>query len=304
MIAVKIKSGFAMDIKQLKHLDALTTFGGFTKAAQQLNIAQPALSQSIKRLEDSLGVTLVDRGAHKRSKALSLTAEGRALHQHAKLIIKNMAQAEAHIKSMANLTKGEVRVAVPGMLGSFYLPSRLMAFRHQHPDLKLSLFEGGTRDTLKMLRREDVDIAIITANDLDDNFDSHLLLQEQMVVAVGKHHPLAAKGSVPLEQFFQHDLVLFKQGYFHREWMLEQAKLLGLNASIAFETNLINLIKQVVAQEFGITSVLKMVIEQDDDILAKPFDPPVYLDLHIAWKKQRPISKADRAFVDFLMENR
>ena len=129
-----------MDIKQLKHLDALITFGGFTKAAQQLNIAQPALSQSIKRLEDSLGVTLVDRGAHKRSKALSLTAEGRALHQHAKLIIKNMAQAEAHIKSMANLTKGEVRVAVPGMLGSFYLPSRLMAFRHQHPDLKFYLF--------------------------------------------------------------------------------------------------------------------------------------------------------------------
>ena len=86
--------------------------------------------------------------------------------------------------------------------------------------------------------------------------------------------------------------------------MLEQAKLLGLHASIAFETNLINLIKQVVAQEYGITSVLQMVIEQDDNILAKPFEPPVYLDLHIAWKKQRPISKADRAFVNFLMDNR
>ncbi|MGS0725506.1 LysR family transcriptional regulator substrate-binding protein, partial [Shewanella sp. 0m-11] len=195
-------------------------------------------------------------------------------------------------------------LAVPGMLGSFYLPRRLMAFRHQYSELKLSLFEGGTRDTLRMLQKEDVDIAIITANDLTDEFDSHLLLREQMVVAVGQQHPLANAKSIPLKAFFKHELVLFKQGYFHREWMLKQAERLGVTANIAFETNLINLIKQVVAQEYGITSVLEMVIEKHDKICAKPFDPPVFLDLHIAWKKQRPISQADRAFVEFLLKHR
>lgn len=295
-----------MDIRQLKHLDALANEGSFTKAAESLNMAQPALSQSIKRLELSLGVTLVNRGGttNKREKKLSLTAEGTALHQHALLIIKQLKQAEAHIKSMANLTKGEVRIGVPGMLGSFYLPSRLMAFRHQYPDLKLSLFEGGTRDSLKMLSREEVDIAIITAQDLSPEFESHLLLTEQMVVAIGTEHPLADETAISLEQFFEHELVMFKPGYFHREWMLSQAKTLGLNANIAFETNLINLIKQVVSQGFAITSVLEMVVSERDDILAKPFKPEVYLDLHIAWKKQRPISQADRAFVNFLMQNR
>ncbi|WP_028768758.1 LysR family transcriptional regulator [Shewanella fidelis] len=293
-----------MDIKQLKYLDTLVQTGNFTKAAERLNIAQPALSQSIKRLEQELGVTLVDRGTNRTTKSLSLTAEGQALHQHAKLIINQLAQAEAHIKAMANLTKGEVRLAVPGMLGSFYLPSRLMAFRHKYPDLKLSLFEGGTRDTLRMLQQEEVDIAIITAKDLTDEFDSHLLLKEQMVVAVGKHHPLAKSSSVSLEAFFEHELVLFKQGYFHREWMLKQAERLGLEVNIAFETNLINLIKQVVAQEYGITSVLEMAIEPHDNICTKPFSPPVFLDLHIAWKKQRPIDQADKAFVSFLLQNR
>lgn len=295
-----------MDIRQLKHLDALAKNGSFTKAAESLNMAQPALSQSIKRLELSLGVTLVNRGGatNKRDKRLSLTAEGAALHQHALLIIKQLKQAEAHIKSMANLTKGEVRIGVPGMLGSFYLPSRLMAFRHQYPDLKLSLFEGGTRDSLKMLSREEVDIAIITAQDLKPEFESHLLLTEQMVVALGTEHPLADESAISLEQFFEHELVMFKPGYFHREWMLSQAKNLGLNVNIAFETNLINLIKQVVSQGVAITSVLEMVINKRDDILAKPFKPEVYLDLHIAWKRERPISQADRAFVDFLMKNR
>ncbi|QFU23385.1 LysR family transcriptional regulator [Shewanella eurypsychrophilus] len=295
-----------MDIRQLKHLDALAKEANFTKAAQRLNMAQPALSQSIKRLEISLGVTLVNRtsSSSQRGKQISLTAEGKALHQHAILIIKQLKQAEAHIKSMANLTKGEVRIGVPGMLGSFYLPSRLMAFRHQYPDLKLSLFEGGTRDSLKMLAREEVDIAIITANDLSPEFDSHLLLSEQMVVAMAYEHPLADNVSIRLEQFFEHELVMFKPGYFHREWMLSQAKALSLTANIAFETNLINLIKQVVSQGYAITSVLEMAISDKDEILAKPFEPAVYLDLHIAWKKQRPISQADRAFVEFLMKNR
>lgn len=293
-----------MDIKQLNHLATLVNEGSFTRAAEQLHIAQPALSQSIKRLEQSLGITLVDRHYQGRNKPVTLTAEGEALHKHATLILKQVQQAEAHIKSMANLTRGEVRVAVSGMLGSYYLPSRLMAFRHQHPSLKLSLFEGGTRHALTMLQKEDVDIAIVTSDDLTDEFDSHLLLQEQMVVAVGLNHPLAQQKEITLKQFFNHELVMFQPGYFHREWILKQAKQLKVDANIAFETNLINLIKQVISQEFAISSVLNMVIEKEDTILAKPFTPPMYLDLHIAWKKQRPISQADRAFVNFLMENR
>ncbi len=296
-----------MDIKQLKHFDALATKGSFTLAAQKLNIAQPALSQSIKRLETHLGVTLINRNRHHRGQdgsRLTLTAEGLALHQHAKLIIKQLKQAEAHIKSMANLTKGEVKIAVPGMLGSYYLPSRLMAFRHLYPNLKLSLFEGGTRDTMRMLQNEEVDIAIITSQELKPNFDSHLLLREQMMVAVSEDHPLTEQQNVSLKQFFEHELVMFKPGYFHREWLQAQAKQLGVEIDIAFDTNLITLIKQIVSQGYAITSVLEMIIEQRDKIVALPFSPAVYLDLHIAWNKERPIGVADRAFVDFLMKNR
>ena len=126
-----------MDIRQLKHLDALAQTGSFTAAAKMLHMAQPALSQSIKRLEAELGVTLVDRHSHKPRRQVSFTAEGEALHHHAKIIIKQLNQAKAQIKAMANLTQGEVRIAVPGMLGSYYLPSRLMAFKHRYPELKL-----------------------------------------------------------------------------------------------------------------------------------------------------------------------
>ena len=292
-----------MDIRQLKHLDALAQTGSFTAAAKMLHMAQPALSQSIKRLEAELGVTLVDRHSHKPRRQVSFTAEGEALHHHAKIIIKQLNQAKAQIKAMANLTQGEVRIAVPGMLGSYYLPSRLMAFKHRYPELKLSLFEGGTKDTLKMLQNEEVDIAIITAENLSDEFDSRLLVREQMVVAVGTEHDLASKSTITLKEFVEQELVMFKTGYFHREWLINESKALNKELNIAFETNLINLIKQIVSQGFAITSVLEMVINPKDGILSKPFSPPVYIDLHIAWKKARPVSQADRAFVEFLTQD-
>ncbi|MBV7314863.1 LysR family transcriptional regulator [Shewanella sp. NIFS-20-20] len=292
-----------MDFRQLQHFCSLIQHGSFTTAAMHLQIAQPALSQSLKKLETEFNVKLVNRSAGKSDKSISLTAEGEALYQHAKIILGQMEQAEHHIRSMASLSMGEVRIAVPGMLGSFYLPRRLMAFRHLHDNIKLSLFEGGTRDTLRMLNQEEVDIAIITGHDMQDHFDGHFLLQEQMVAAVGWDHPLAEHSSLSLSQFLQHDLVMFKTGYFHREWLLAQAKLLDITPKIAFETNLINLIKQLVSQGFAISSVLNMAVNQEDKIHPIPFDPPISLDLYIAWKKGKPLSSADTAFVEFLLNN-
>lgn len=292
-----------MDLKQLQHLQALAKYKSFSRAAESLNIAQPALSLSIKRFENSLGVILFHRGAGKADKSVSLTQEGKILWQHAKLILGQVTQAKKQIQALAKLSAGEVRIAVPGMLGSFYLPSRLMAFRHKNPKLKLSLFEGGTRDSLKMLEHEEVDIAIITEQDLKPHYDSQLLVREQMVVAMSPEHPLTRFDTISLEHFFEHELVMFKTGYFHREWILQQAKTLGLTANIAFETNLINLIKQLVAQDFAITSVLQMIVSAQDDIIVKPFEPAMYLNLHIAWKNKKPISHADKAFVQFLLAN-
>ncbi|KFZ37065.1 LysR family transcriptional regulator [Shewanella mangrovi] len=293
-----------MEIRQLRHFCALLKYGSFTRAAEKLNMAQPALSQSLKRLEQSLGVTLVQRQARKHSGAIKLTAEGQVLKQHAELILQQVTQAQTHIREMADLSRGEVRVAVPGMLGSFYLPSRLMAFRHQYTNLKLSLFEGGTRDALRMLEQQEVDIAIITKSDLKPDFDSCVLINEEIVVAASYEHPLSEFKAISMQQFFEHELVMFKPGYYHREWMLNRASELGLTPKIAFETNLINLIKQVVQQGFAVASLLKMVIQPNDDINTISLEPPVFVELHIAWKKHRPLSQADQAFVNFLLANR
>ncbi|MEW8498956.1 MAG: LysR family transcriptional regulator substrate-binding protein, partial [Candidatus Thiodiazotropha taylori] len=118
-------------------------------------------------------------------------------------------------------------------------------------------------------------------------------------------HPFANKTSTTMDEFFSQELVVFKTGYFLREFIDGFSQQRGEAPTIAFETNLIPLTKAIVRQGFGITTFLRMVVEQDaqQDLVAVPFSDPVHLELSLAWKKDGYLSRADRAFVDYILEH-
>jgi len=97
---------------------------------------------------------------------------------------------------------------------------------------------------------------------------------------------------------------VFKPGYFLREFVDRFSERTGKAPRIAFETNLIPLTKAIVRQGFGITTFLRMVLENEpgDDLVAVPFDQPVFLDLSLAWKRGGYLSRADRAFVEYILD--
>ena len=99
-------------------------------------------------------------------------------------------------------------------------------------------------------------------------------------------------------------LALFRRGFYHREHMEALAQSLGVEPDIAFESNLIPLLKAVVRQGFAVTTFLRMVLEEEPDLSGVPFDPPIYLDLCVAWRRGDPLSMANRALRDFLLKER
>ena len=103
-------------------------------------------------------------------------------------------------------------------------------------------------------------------------------------------------------EFFQEELVLFRKGYFHRKVVDRLAAEVGVAPLISFETNLIPLIKSIIKQGFGISTLLAMALENDPDLVHLPFAEPVWLDLCIAWRREGYLSRANQAFVDFLLE--
>jgi len=127
-----------MDLKQLRYFHEIVRLGSFTRAAENLHIAQPAISVAIRKLETELDLQLFQR--HDRK--VSLTAEGERLWLHTQRILQAVADARLEMQELKGLSKGEVRVGIPGMMGSYYFPPVLMAFRHRYPHISLPVIEG------------------------------------------------------------------------------------------------------------------------------------------------------------------
>ncbi|WP_027856751.1 LysR family transcriptional regulator [Marinobacterium jannaschii] len=287
-----------MDLKQLRYFYTVANLGSFTKAAEQLHLAQPAVSMSIRKLEQSLDLTLL----HRQDRAVTLTDEGERLYRHAHRILQAADDALLEMQELKGLTRGEVRVGIPSMLGSYYFPPILMAFRHRYPELNLSVVEGGTRYIKQLLEQGELDLGIVDGR-RHERLESQVFLREQMKVVCNRDHPFSVQQQVSLDQFFAEELVMLKEGYFHRKVVDELAHNARISPNIGFETNLIPLIKSIVKQGFGISTLLGMVTDDEPELLAIPFSEPVWLDLSIAWRKEGYLSRANRAFVDFLMEH-
>ncbi|MBT3026469.1 MAG: LysR family transcriptional regulator [Candidatus Thiodiazotropha sp. (ex Ctena orbiculata)] len=288
-----------MDIRHLRYFMAICQHGGFTAAARQLHIAQPAISIAMRKLEAELNLTLLHRG----ERQITPTIEGEVLLAHAKRILEMTEAAELEMEELRGLTKGEVRIGIPSMLGSYYFPPILMGFKHCYPELRLSVYEEGTRRLQEMIRVGELDLGVVVADAPPEDLETRLLTREEMVACVPEAHPLAPREKLSMEEFFSHELVVFKTGYFLREFIDRYSLSHELSPKIAFETNLIPLTKAIVRQGFGITTFLRMVIDQDaqEDLVAIPFDEPVFLDLSLAWKKGGYLSRANRAFVDYVL---
>lgn len=287
-----------MDLKQLRYFHEIVRLGSFTKAAETLHVAQPAISVAIRKLEAELELQLFQR--HDRK--VSLTAEGERLWLHTQRILQAVDDARLEMQELKGLSKGEVRVGIPGMMGSYYFPPVLMAFRHRYPHISLQVIEGGTWQLQQMLETAQLDLAVIVQDFLPETLEARVIVREEMRVVVGREHPLAQQMAVSIEDFFKEELVLFRNGYFHRKIVDRLSATVGIKPVIGFETNLIPLIKSIIKQGFGISTLLAMALENDPELVDLPFTEPVWLDLCIAWRRDGYLSRANRAFVDFLLE--
>jgi len=288
-----------MDTRLLKYFVAVAEHQNITHAAKALHIAQPALSVAIKKLESQLELELFRRNERK----IALTHEGEVLLTHAKLILQQLDDATLAMKELRGLEKGEVRLGVPSIMGTYYFPDVLMAFKSRYPKLKLTMVEAGAQSIQKMLLDGEIDLGITQVRNLPEELDSDHLLRSQMVAVVSPEHEFSTKETLSFKEFFSQELVMFKQGYFHRERLDSICKQENLTADFSFETNLLPVILKIVKRDFAISALLELATENEPDIVSIPFSEPIFLDISIAWRKKGYLSRADRTFLEFVKQN-
>lgn len=291
--------GKLMDLRQLRVFTEVAKRKSFTRAAEYLRIAQPAVSISIRKLEEEFELILFNR----QEKDISLTAEGEILLKHAAIILEGCTAAESEMAELRGLNSGEVRIGIPPMMSAYYFPHIIYEFRKQYPHLKLSVTAEGADDIQRMIAKGEIDMGVITKYNISDELESVFCLREEIVACIPKDHPLAKLKKIGSSDFLKEPLIVFKHGYYMREVISKLIKETTIQPNVIFETNTFSLIRPLIKERLGISTFLKMVVNADDDLSAISFDPPLHIELVIAWKKNRYLSRANKAFIDFLIEN-
>jgi len=286
-----------MDQRQLQIFHTVVSEGSFTRAANKLHIAQPAVSIAIRKLEEEFDVALLNRADRK----VSLTAEGRTLLAHAETILAQFQQAQLEMSELQAMERGTVSLGTSAMMGSYYFPEKIAAFRQQFPHVRVSVIGEGTRRAQQLLLDGAIDMALVNVDAAPPELEVHpLATKEQVVACVLPDHPFANQ-TITFSEFAEQPLVVYRQGYYLREIIETLGKEHKVEPNIAVETNLLRLMIDLIQQGQGIGFCLQRVAEQEPGLVPVAFKAPIYLQLGIAWKRSHYLSKANRAFVEFIL---
>jgi len=289
-----------MNLRQLEIFLAVAEQQSYIKASNKLFIAQSAVSIAIRKLEQELDLKLFNRS----NKQVELTDEGEVLRRHATNIMLQSAQAKLELAEMGDLKRGEVRLGVPAMLASYYFPPFLVKFKQHYPDIKITIIDEGTKLIHRHLEEGVIDMGIVSLDVPREEMESHPIIHEEMLLCLPREHPLAQRKSIRFSELKDQTLILYREGYFLREVVNRLCEQHGLEPRIGFEVNLVQLMKTLVLSGLGVSFCLQSVLNEESELIGVPFKPRLKLNLGIAWKKNTYLSKANRAFADFMISER
>jgi LysR family transcriptional activator of glutamate synthase operon len=222
-----------MELRQLRYLVALGEERHFTRAARRLGIAQPALSQQIKRLEAQLGVPLVERS----TRQVRLTDAGTTLVAGARRILREVELVGEELDALRGVRSGRVVVGVTQTPGAVDVVDLLARFSRAHEGVELDVREDITVELVAMLEAGALDLALIAEGSSAESglLEVRTVAVEPLVVLVPPGHALAARPAVSIEELARHRMVGFHRGATIRRQLEQRAFEAGVVLRVAFE---------------------------------------------------------------------
>ena len=287
-----------MNLRHLESFVAVSDYLNFSRAANELNIAQPAVSQQIRALETELGMDLFDR----IGKKVTLTEAGRALLPYARQILTLVNAAENEVRERDQLKRGRANLGAPPTVSIHILPTRLMQFKQEWPGLEVMLREAGTQTLLGLIEDGKLDLAIVATDVLPDSVESAPFLEETYVLAVSARHPfLGKRQNVRMADLSAEPFILFSEGYKLREVTLRACRAAGFEPKIALDGGTTQSALEFISAGLGIGLVPELALTESNGIHAvRISDQNLRRELGIIWLKGRSLSPAARTLRDFL----
>jgi len=246
-----------MNLKDLKYLVALADTGHFGKAAARSFVSQPTLSAQLKKLEDYLGVKLVER----QPKNVQLTDVGKQVVIRARRMLEDGEEIVALARSNTDPLAGKLKVALIPTIGPYLLPRIMPKIRKALPQLGLMLYEYQTEPLLKRLRDGEIDVGIIALPVAQDGLESAELYEEAFTVALPTNHPLSERATIKPADLKGHTLLLLEDGHCMRDQALEVCSRVDVREAEDYRATSLETLRQMVVAGLGITLLPELAVE-------------------------------------------
>lgn len=290
-----------MDLRKLEHFEAVSRLKSFTKAAEELHVAQPSITASIRRLEEELGVSLLYRNQH----VVAVTPDGEVFLQRAKHILSDVRNVVHEMNDRGAKASRTLRLAIPTSLGSWLFPAVFTEYAARHPQIVLHVLERGVQSIIDRVMDETIELGFIVLSDPAPPYETLPFSQGQFFVILAADHPLCRHEKIPFELLRQERFILCSGGSYIRKKCMAESKKYGFTPRILFTPLQVATAFNMVASGAGISFVLNdniAVIKDNPHIVCKPLAEPIRFETGFIWARDKYISAVARGFIEFMQQ--
>lgn len=293
-----------MELRKLQYFESVARNGSFTKAAEELHVAQPTITAAIKRMEAELGVPLFVRDTRK----VMLTYEGQYFLQKVTDILQRIDQAVADMQERAFDAEWKINLGVVPISGSRLISILYKDFAGQYPQVRCQLLELGTYGIMKAVDAGEIDLGfVILRDEILARYETCPIYKSEMKVLVNLHNPLASRPSLTIQDLAHQKLIYFPEHSFVRQRMDLEFRLHGVTPQILAQPVQMVTIYSLVQRNAGISfSIGDFYNEMIDcqDVVAIPLAEPIYCESGFVWKKGVSLNIAARKCLQFILDHR
>ncbi len=289
-----------MDTQLLQAFAAVAEHGSFSTAATHLHLTQPAVSKRIALLESQLDCSLFDR----IGRQIALTEAGRALLPHAQSVLQELRAAKRHIQDLSGGVTGLLSMGISHHMGLHRLPPLLQVFTQRYPEVRLDIDFLDSEEAYERVLLGAVEIGVITlAPEAKPSLEQIPVWQDELVVAVAPHHPLAGQQKVTAKALSQYRAILPGLNTYTGRIIKELFDRERLPLDISMSTNYLETIKVMVSIGLGWSVLPKTLVDDSLHSLALT-GQSMNRVLGVVIHRERSLSNAASAFLQLLLPER
>ncbi len=290
-----------ISFRQTRVFEAVVEHGSITKASEQLHLTQPAVSMQLRKLEEAVGMPLMERVGRR----LHLTDAGREMLKYCRRLSHTVREAEAVMKAMRQLEHGSLSLAVASTV-NYFATHFIAAFHARYPGIQISMEVTNRESLLQALKAYDKDLFLMGQPPEDDELLAEPFMNNPLVVIASPRHLLAGQGRVQLEQLQDEPFVVRESGSGTRMALESFLAEHGVTLNSQMEMNSNEAIKQAVMAGLGLGVVSRHTVYLElgagalQELPVQGF--PLSRQWYLVHRRDRPLSRGAEAFKRYILE--